>query len=453
MITKYDAIIIGSGIGGLATAVLLSHRGMKVLVLEKNGFIGGRLSSYRRGDYTLDIGGMHILSQSDKGPVGDIFRRIAIPNPIAYTYVRPLSSYKGKTFIFPHDLNTMVSEKDFSTLMQLLKAIQAMPEKEVKMYDAVDLKLFLFRYINHSFIYACMTNLCIIWLSLPPWLASAGEFIRCLQMESRSRASGYPQGGCIAISRAFADAVGEFGGEIKTRTKCEKIEVENGRVKGVATRNRFYQADLIISNADIKNTVFNLTGPQYFPTDYVNYVKTLTYSWGGMAVDIALDKPLTDYKLLTHIGFDDPENYFNKLQNGIIPSEIAFMLSVPSNFSSLVTPPGKQLISIGIVSFPKLNEKKEEMVEAVLASVKKFIPGLQDHIIWVHPSTQKELEHMVGEEGAVVGIGQTPEQSGEKRPKVTSPIEGLYFCGAEAGGTGVGAELAVSSAIELVDLL
>lgn len=451
--TKYDAIIVGSGIGGLAAAVLLSHRGQKVLVLEKNGFIGGRLSSYKKGEYTLDIGGMHILSQSDKGPVGDIFRRIAIPDPIEYTYVRPLSSYKGKTFIFPHDLKNMVSEKDFSSLMQLLKGMQTMPREEVKKYDHVDLRSFLFRYTRHPFIYSCMTNLSIIWLSMPPWLSSTGEFIRCLQMESASRTSGYPQGGCIAISRAFADAVEKFGGEIKIRTKCDRIEVEGGRVKGVATKKGFYQADIVISNADIKNTIFNLTGPQYFPQDYVDYVRNLKYSWGGMAVDIALDKPLTNYKLLTHIGFDDPENYFNKLEKGIIPEEIAFMLSVPSNFSTTVAPTGKQLISIGTVSFAKINDMKNEMVTAVLTSVEKFIPGLREHIIWVHSSTQKDLENMVGEEGAVIGIAQTPDQSGDKRPKVTSPIKGLYFCGAEAGGTGVGAELAVSSAIELVDSL
>lgn len=451
--TRYDVIIIGSGIGGLAAAVLLSHRGVKVLVLEKNGFIGGRFASYKRGEYTLDIGGMHILSQSDKGPVGDIFRRISISNPIEYTYVRPLSSYKGKTFIFPHDLKSMIPAQDFSALMQLLKDMPVLPIEEVKKYDHVDLKTFLFHYINHPLIYACMTNLSIIWLSMPPWLASAGEFIRCLQMESRSRASGYPQGGCITISRAFANAVEKFGGEIKTKTKCENIMIEGGQVTGVTTREGFYQADIIISNADIKNTVLNLVGPQYFSEDYVNYVKNLTYSWGGMAVDIALDKPLTDFKLLTHIGFDDPEDYFSKLQNGIVPDEVAFMLSVPSNFSSLVAPPGKQLISIGTVSFPKLNDQKEEMVKAVLASVEKFIPGFHDHIIWIHPSTQKDLEHMVGEEGAVIGLAQTPEQSGDKRPNVKSPIKGLYFCGAEAGGTGVGAELAVSSAIELVSLL
>ena len=383
-VTKYDAIIIGSGIGGLAAAALLSHRGMKVLVLEKNGFIGGRLSSYKRGEYTLDIGGMHILSQSDKGPVGDIFRRISMPNPIEYTYVRPLSSYKGKIFIFPHDLKTMLPEGDFRALMQLLKDMQAMPREEVQKYDHINLKTFLFRHINNPLIYACMTNLSIIWLSMPPWFASAGEFIRCLQMESRSRASGYPQGGCITIARVLANGVKKFGGEINTRTRCENISVAGGRVEGVYTEKGFYKSSTVISNADIKNTVLNLVGTQYFRPDYIDYVKNLKYSWGGMAVDIALDKRLTDYKLLTHIGFDDPENYFSKLQNGIVPDEVAFMLSVPSNFSTSVAPPGKQLISVGTVSFPNLNNKRVEMVQSVLATVEKFIPRLRDHIIWIH---------------------------------------------------------------------
>ncbi|MBD3351679.1 MAG: NAD(P)-binding protein, partial [Candidatus Lokiarchaeota archaeon] len=45
---KYDAIIIGSGLGGLNCASILALNGLKVIVLEKNGFVGGRCASYNK---------------------------------------------------------------------------------------------------------------------------------------------------------------------------------------------------------------------------------------------------------------------------------------------------------------------------------------------------------------------------------------------------------------------
>ena len=57
----------------------------------------------------------------------------------------------------------------------------------------------------------------------------------------------------------------------------------------------------------------------------------------------------------------------------------------------------------------------------------------------------------MGEDGAGIGIGQDAGQAGIDRPSIKTPIEGLYIVGAEAGGEGVGTELAANSAIEFFD--
>src|SRR5919201_2993553 len=51
---SYDAVVIGSGLGGVSVAALLAKHGYKTLVLEQSDGAGGLAHSFRRGDYTFD---------------------------------------------------------------------------------------------------------------------------------------------------------------------------------------------------------------------------------------------------------------------------------------------------------------------------------------------------------------------------------------------------------------
>ena len=63
---NFDAIVIGSGIGGLVTASQLSAKGAKVLVLEKYIIPGGSGGSFKRRGYTFDVGASMIFGFGDK---------------------------------------------------------------------------------------------------------------------------------------------------------------------------------------------------------------------------------------------------------------------------------------------------------------------------------------------------------------------------------------------------
>ena len=64
---NFDAIIIGSGIGGLVTASQLAAKGAEVLVLEKYIIPGGSGGSFKRKGYTFDVGASMIFGFGDKG--------------------------------------------------------------------------------------------------------------------------------------------------------------------------------------------------------------------------------------------------------------------------------------------------------------------------------------------------------------------------------------------------
>lgn len=65
---KYDVIIIGGGLGGLSSGVMLSKEGLNVCVLEQHSVIGGCLQSFHRNGYTLDTG-MHYVGSLSEGQI------------------------------------------------------------------------------------------------------------------------------------------------------------------------------------------------------------------------------------------------------------------------------------------------------------------------------------------------------------------------------------------------
>ncbi|KAJ8771149.1 hypothetical protein K2173_023474 [Erythroxylum novogranatense] len=95
--TYYDAIVIGSGIGGLVAATPLAVKGAKVLVLEKYVIPGGSSGYYQRDGYTFDVGSSVMFGFSDKGNLNLITQALAavgctmevIPDPTTVHFHLP----------------------------------------------------------------------------------------------------------------------------------------------------------------------------------------------------------------------------------------------------------------------------------------------------------------------------------------------------------------------------
>ena len=94
---NFDAIIVGSGIGGLVTASQLAAKGAKVLVLEKYIIPGGSGGSFKRNGYTFDVGASMIFGFGEKGYTNLLTRALkdvnekceTIPDPVQLEYHLP----------------------------------------------------------------------------------------------------------------------------------------------------------------------------------------------------------------------------------------------------------------------------------------------------------------------------------------------------------------------------
>lgn len=454
-LADYDIIVIGSGIGGSAVGAILASSGLKTLILEKNELIGGRCSTYEKEGFKVDVG-VHSFGRSGRGPLGKILNMIGKEDAIDWIIAKspgPRWYYKGRFLRFPLEFAKLLAPSDSKILMKILKDI--MNIKDTADLENIDLKTWVSQYTNNISIHSFFKALCWMYFVVPHFEASAGEFVKCLSSLSKDLLTGYPRGGCISIPLAYTMAIKQFGGDINTNSLVEKIIIEDGRVKGVELNSgELISSNFVISNSGIKETINSIVGRKYFSNDFLKEIDNLKYSMSAITLKIALKKPITDLKVLMTISSEDPIEYFNKIIHGKVPDDLDFFIPVPSNYDPGLAPQGKQLITAGTIVAQENFEKNRELwVKNSLENLNTIFPGLSENILWVDLTTPEDINIFGGKEAAVVGISQIIGQTGSNRLKCNLPIEGLFIVGGDAGGWGIGTEMAANSAIECSNII
>lgn len=471
-IEKFDALIIGGGVGGCAIGALLAHNGYKVILFDKNPIIGGRCTTYEHKGFKIDLG-VHLFGVAENGYLGDVCRNIEMPNAISWVLARdprPILNYCGERRVYSREtMSGMLGSKKEGAVVSEEKKKEKesgnkfwsdcmnMPMDQIEGLYYTTLADFVSTYSKNPMLLMFAAQICMQYFCVDPFMASAGEFIRCFQQVTKAKSSAYPIGGCIAIPQTYANAIKQYGSEVQMNAKVSKIIVEEGQTKGVELKDgSYYESDLIISNADIQNTVLNLIGEEYFPTDYVEKVKKLKYATHCMAIKVALDEVVTDQKLIMYIPVPFKEAYklLPKRGGKEPPEKIGGMVTSPSNFDPRLAPKGKQLIFFGSGCKPGLSQKDYEVWgEACMESLIECLPEIKGHVMWYRTDAPNLVEQYAGEGGNIIGVAQTVKQIHERRPSQMTPVKGLYIVGCEAGGHGIGTELAANSAMELSEIL
>jgi phytoene dehydrogenase-like protein len=173
----------------------------------------------------------------------------------------------------------------------------------------------------------------------------------------------------------------------------------------------------------------------------------------ALGLKVALDTRITDQKFIMYMpwSFEKVKEIHQRILAGEIPERTGGMITSPSNYDPGLAPQGKQLIFFGTACLPHQDWELwgTRCVEAFL----EVFPEAKGHILWHRLDTPDDIDRYAGEGGNVIGVGQTINQIADRRPSVKTPIPGLYLSSAEAGGHGIGAELAASSALEVVDMI
>jgi prolycopene isomerase len=487
-IRMHRAVVVGSGIGGSAAAMLLAHARIPTTLVEKNRRIGGSCSGYDKQGFHVDIG-THMFCRGDKGPLGEVLRRVDRAGAIDFRRTRDIAELRfchanerGEDELtrvrVPAELRRMPRFAwDLARAMRLppVEALRAarlfariltMTDAEVVSWDGRTLDEFVAQYTHHGPTLGVFGFLLGLYFILPFWETSAGEALHCFRAMAFDNALSYPRGGSIAIPSAYVKIAEQLGAEVRVGTGVRRIVVREGSVTGVELEDgTLLPATIVVSTSSLRTTVLRLVGESHFPASYVERVKKIRGSYIAVQAKIGLNKKLVDAGAIcggvgegsmdfVNVSQRDLERMFDAMRGGRVPPIVPFYCPVPTNFDPSLAPPGHQLLTacaVAPTSDVTLIDPAREWEEAMMRALRRVVPGLDEHTVFVDRFSVDFIEKWIGKEfGPAVSTAQTPDQVGKNRPPVHSPVKGLYFAGCNAGARGVGTELAASSAMECV---
>jgi prolycopene isomerase len=481
-----DVVVIGAGIGGTACAALLAKAGLRTLLVEKNPRPGGSCGWYDKRGFRVDYG-THLFTRGDRGPLGAALRRVgasvqfvrtddlAVVRGAGLDLVLPAQAWRLPKFCVEAVRQLRIPLVELPRVVRLFRDLVTMSRDQIEAWDGRTIEEFVDRYTSNPRLFGLLGFLLGLYFILPPWEVSAGEAIYCFQAMVRDNRLSYPRGGAGAIPRAFVGALERYGGALRTRAGAASIEPRAGGGFRVALKDGDeVHARAVVSTTTLGDLVERLVGRRHFPSEFATRAGTIRKSYVAVQAKIALRRPLERAGCVVggwardaafdpwNVTREDYRQTFRDLDAGRVPRVVPIYCPIPTNFDPSLAPGGAQLLTACAVApttdVPRPEDTRPHarddraFIGGLLDALRALVPGCLDDALFVDTMGTEALAAWIGKSGGpAVSTGQTPEQSGARRPKVRTPLNGLYVCGDAAGGRGIGTELACASAMECAE--
>jgi len=512
MSAGHDVIVVGGGHNGLVAAGLLAREGLSVLVCEARDVVGGAaVSEHPFGsDYTvtslsyvvsllpaslvralqLDRHGYHVYPQGPYFAPRRDGRHLRLPHEPGARHEQ-ISKFSGK------DADAYESwERDMAGLGRVLgplledipprlgsrrpgdlarQALLLRRLKDVDERSAVDVVRLLSSSIadllEDRFDSDAMRGLLSVSGVIGAWAGprSAGTAYLTLHHhlgdvgDGHAGAWGFPRGGMGGVSRAMADAARSFGAEIRTGAPVARIDVRDGRTRGVTLEDgTLLSADTVITTAHPQISFLRLLERRDLPPDFVADIESWKTRSGTVKINLAVDRlpgfashPWFDPQvhggtIVLAESLDDIEGAFQDAVRGSA-AELPFAdVCIPSVFDDSLAPAGRHIVSMFTQWVPHTwhaqphGAELEAYADRVVARMEAVAPGFTESVLHrqvIGPFEMERTYHLLG--GNIFHGELTLGQMFHARPAagyadLRTPIRGLYQAGsATHGGGGV----------------
>ncbi len=292
---RYDVIVIGAGLGGMLAAAILARRGRRVLLLERERQLGGRLQSFAVDGYVIDAGAylwpnLHLDPALAAAGATEFRGGEVPPTQVLRVFVQ---GHGGRRFAFPWpgrpespellEAAGAVLRAAPATLRQLgrlWEELAALSDAEVAALAHVPLREALPRFAPDPDVAAAFRRNVMIFGSYDPDSASMAECIglrrrRPIGAHARPECPGpNAAGGVRALPLALQKALAAGGVDVRPGWTVDHIAIEGGRAAGVLAHpnevpfQQRFASPVVICNVPIWQAL-DLVAPEQFSDDFV----------------------------------------------------------------------------------------------------------------------------------------------------------------------------------------
>ena len=456
---KYDAVIIGSGLGGLECAHILSKAGMSVLLLERGTQAGGCLQSYRRHGLAFDTG-FHYVGGLDEGQsLHSAFRHLGL---LRLPWQRLDNHFDrvtigNQTFNFAQGYDAFVetltatfpAERD-----ALNKYADMLKQCGEQQFDALNpqtgessllSRLFetsAYQYLTETFHDPLLINvLCGTSLKMELRKESLPLFTFAHGNGSFIESSWRLKGDGSLIVNSLADGIRMHGGEIICNAEVRELVEKDGKlVHAVCSNGEIYEGNIFISNIHPAVTCNLVKQSSRMKKVYRSRITHLENTFGMFTVSLRIKPQTLRYFNWNQYIYKEPDVWAFHLKNNPV-SGVLVSCRIPEDGSKYV----QQVDLLTPMNWSECEQwshtevgrrgedykaMKKRVADECITLAERFIPGLRDRITGCYTSTPLTYRnYTLTPEGSAYGL-----RKDFRNPMITllsprTPIPNLLLTG------------------------
>lgn len=455
MSSNFDAVIVGSGLGGLTCGAFLAKAGQRVLVLESHSKIGGYAHSFKRKQYRFESG-IHSVAMAPNGLVMHLLRLLdldrtlqTIPHPSMFGVHTPTLDFSvpaeaadiREAFArrFPAERDSL--QRLFADMARFYERMMRPTYNYEDRMDPED-AVFISQYYNRSYkdyIDGFITDPALrgIFYAQWPFAGSSPDYAPVifdvlLFHVHLTEGSHFLKGGFSTLADALAGVIARAGGEVRTRSRVTRLVAEQGAVRfALLETGEEFGAPLFISNVSPYLLHSTLLDEPARNKVWIRRLARLNPSLSAVVVYLGLKPGAHDGipdNIMMAYASDDHARIFDDIWNNRAVE--------PQHLILLKTPGAHEENAAMLLTFVRASlhaswkAGKEAFGRKMLDYAGRLYPELPSAIEFVEMGSPSTFDRYTGNtDGALYGFENTRVLYGEAKLPLRTHIANLYQAG------------------------
>lgn len=460
-----NAIVIGSGVGGMAVAIRLALQGLKVTVYEQQDGPGGKLTAFEQNGFRFDAGpslftqpeNLVELFEAANEPIAEYLQYEALPEAFRYffengkkvkAYTDPqqyreemqeqlgepaenLKTYldhsaetyeqAGQLFLNHslHKRKTWLQKKSIGALRkvrfhQLFRTLHQYNQHHFKTPEAVQI---FNRYATYN--------------GSNPYQAPG--MLSVIPHLEQTMGTYYPKGGMISITNALYRLALKKGVTFHFNTPVQRIIQHEGKVKGVVVNNQNLGASVVVSNVDVYFTYLQLLGNTNKAKRILKQERSssaIIFYWG-------MNRSFPQLGLHNIFFSNDYQQEFQDIfKAGRLSQDPTVYINITSKLEQGMAPEGQENWFVMVNAPANTGQNWEALKSQIKVQILSKLERMLGEEIASAIVTEEQLDPVTIEsktssyQGSLYGTSSNSKWAAFARhPNFTSTVQGLYFCG------------------------